>query len=142
MNRVVCLLLLCGMVFSQRALAVSDYDREVRALSNLYTQARRPRLEASVFARIDWVQRTALLNVVCAAEPRPRCLEAVTLGLTDNALVVRDHAFRLLLRFADVSDGRKTDAARAIVADDRNYRRGQGLWIVERAKTYLSAEAP
>ena len=136
----------CGPV---RALAVTqpeteavrpDYEESLRALSAGYAKGRQPALDARSFNRAGWQGRTAVLNVVCANDTRARCLEALALGLNDNALVVRDHAFRILLSFEDLASRQKEDAAQAIVADDRNYRRGQGLWIVERAHKYLKNE--
>lgn len=120
--------------------AEGDYKRAVEGLTRAYAKGTRPALGSVTFARLNWVERTALLNVVCAAEAPGRCLEALALGLTDNALVVRDHAFRILLALPVASGARREAAARAILEDDRNYRKGQGLWIVDRARKFLEGE--
>jgi hypothetical protein len=114
------------------------YGAKISALTEVYAKGRRPVLSTQVFSGLDWVQRTALLNVVCAQETTERCHAVIDLGLSDNALVVRDHALRLLLARADTPSARKQTVARRIIEDDRNYRRGQGLWIVGRAKEVLA----
>ena len=118
------------------------YKDKVASLSRTYARGKRPVLSHAAFERLDWVERTALLNVVCAHESKARCDMALDLGLGDNALVVRDHALRLLLAAADADPKRQREAARRIVEDDRNYRRGQGLWIVDRARSALGGRAP
>lgn len=123
-----------------------NYEEKLKKLATLYANGRRPSLSHRFFSRLDWVERTALLNVVCAQEPGPRCDEALRLGLSDNALLVRDHALRLQLQMPrpgasqdDVGRSRR-QAVEQTLADDRNYRRGQGLWIVERARKFLELE--
>jgi hypothetical protein len=135
-----------ALSFPRTVLAVAPgdtlgtYQGALQDLARTYSQKRRPILRHEAFARRNWVDRTALLNVVCAHEAPERCGAALELGLGDEALVVRDHAFRLLVAGPDVPDEMKARAARRILEDDRNYRRGRGLWIVDRARNYLERQ--
>lgn len=116
------------------------YRRALESFARSYAKGTRPELAAAPFARLTWVERTALLNVACAIDGAERCLAALELGLTDNALVVRDHAFRMLVALPVASAARREAAAQEIVGDDRNYRKGQGLWIVDRARKLLDGQ--
>ena len=96
-------------------------------------------LPTDYFARFDWVGKTALINLVChsSAAREPLCQSAVTQGLGDDALVVRDHALRTVLADRKLSGSFKETVAQKIVDDDRNYRNGKAFWIVQNAQSYL-----
>jgi hypothetical protein len=122
------------------------YATKLKTLAKTYARGRRPVLTHATFSKLNWLERTALLNVVCVQEPQERCETALKLGLSDNSLLVRDHAFRLLLLDTGLQRASRQDnmrqrqlAAHKVLEDDRNYRRGQGLWIVERARKYLKS---
>jgi hypothetical protein len=94
-----------------------------------------------VFARFDWVGKTALINLACpigagdvASIP---CSSVLAIGIDDQALVVRDHAFRMILGHKSISADAKQQFARKVVSDPRNYRRGRALWIVPNAERFL-----
>jgi hypothetical protein len=91
------------------------------------------------FSSLDWVGKTALINLVChSAEAKNElCQAVVNLGLVDEALVVRDHSLRTVLANQTVSGSVKEHVAQKIVEDDRNYRKGKAFWIVQNAQSYL-----
>ena len=125
---------------------VDAYATKLKALARTYARGRRPVLTHASFSKLNWLERTALLNVVCVQEPQHRCEVALRLGLSDNSLLVRDHAFRLLLLDTGLSRAsrqsvlrQRSQAAHKVLEDDRKYRRGQETWIVERARKYLES---
>lgn len=95
--------------------------------------------DADSFNKLDWIGRTAVLNRSCQpSQEESACRNALQLGLGDSALLVRDHALRLALHGPVFSAEKKRELARQALADQRNYRQGFGLWIVERAKEQLA----
>lgn len=94
------------------------------------------------FSTMDWVEKTALINLACPVErERPAaasCRSILSSGVEDQALVVRDHAMKKMLAAPFYSTSFKQSVAKKILADPRNYRRGKPLWIVHGAKQYLA----
>ncbi len=103
--------------------------------------AKKGRIPRSFFKRLDWVGKTAVINVTCGQEGSKTCLSALKQGLRDNALVVRDHALRVVLKSESLKLGTKRKIAESVVNDDRNYRRGRAFWIVQNAQSFLDASA-
>lgn len=89
------------------------------------------------FGRFDWVGKTALINVLCQQQDSKRCQSALKQGLRDPALVVRDHALRVVLTAETISDDVKRKVAQSVVSDERNYRKGRAFWIVQNAQKFL-----
>jgi hypothetical protein len=113
-----------------------------KAFAYYVTLARRNelRLASSVpFFQKNWVEKSAYLNVLCVQSDPESCLEGLSWGLEDRALVVRDQAFRLLLALPFVEEQRRMDAALKITADERNFRRGLPLWIIDTAREFLAS---
>ncbi len=94
-------------------------------------------ITASLFRSFNWVGRTAAINYACSALKDDSCRAVLGLGVSDRALLVRDHALKVILNSEKFLQEEKADFARQAVADVRNYRTGQPLWIVERARKYL-----
>ena len=117
----------------------SEYAKTVAMLESAHRKGQLVGLDSKFFSSLNWVGRTATINYVCSSLPPERCHAAVALGLTDNALVVRDHALRMMISGRQFNPNEKKRAAEQIIADDRNYRRGRAFWIVDRAKSFLSA---
>lgn len=121
--------------------AQSEYTKTLAMLEQAHRKGKLVGLDSKFFSSLNWVGRTATLNYVCSSLPSERCHDAVALGLTDNALVVRDHALRMMITGRQFKSNEKKRAAEQIIADDRNYRRGRAFWIVDRAKSFLSASS-
>ena len=119
--------------------AQSEYAKTLAMLETAHRRGQLDGLDSKFFSSLNWIGRTATINYVCSALPPARCHTAVSLGLTDNALVVRDHALRTMITGRQFRPNEIKRAAEQIIADDRNYRRGRAFWIVDRAKSILSA---
>lgn len=97
----------------------------------------------SAFLRMDWVGKTAFINLACHP-PYAKvqvCQDILRTGLTDKALVVRDHSLRTLLGSEFFESAVKERVARSVLNDERNYRRGKELWIVRNARSFLLSES-
>ncbi|MEY4066746.1 MAG: hypothetical protein RIR26_2954 [Pseudomonadota bacterium] len=92
------------------------------------------------FQSLNWIGRTACVNYVCSVMAIEQCRRVLDTALRDEALVVRDHGLRILLSSRQFTTQEKRLAAERSVSDDRNYRKGRPFWIVDRARTFLSAE--
>jgi hypothetical protein len=101
-----------------------------------------PQVPAETYASLDWVEKTALINLVCPGHTpgvaKRSCLTLLQTSLNDDALVIRDHALRLALSGPHFSKPDKATIAQQVLTDPRNYRRGRPLWIVSAAKAYLA----
>lgn len=95
-------------------------------------------LDAREFRRMNWIGRTAIINYICSIQGAEPCRKFLGMGLKDDAMFVRDHALRVVLASPHYSVTEKQRASRDVLMDTRNYRHGNGLWIVERARGYLA----
>ena len=96
-----------------------------------------PEVGLGFFKGMNWVEKTAALNVFCQNPLLTACKSAVKIGINDAALVVRDHALRLVLASEAFSGSEKQEILEATLKDGRNYRKKAPLWIVNRAKLAL-----
>jgi hypothetical protein len=96
------------------------------------------RLDGAFYNGLNWVGKTALINYSCSTLNQKSCRAVLGLGVEDKAMVVRDHALRLILANASFSKVEKQRYAKRIVEDYRNYRGTVSLWIVERAQKFLN----
>lgn len=119
--------------------AQSEYAKTLTWLESNHRKGHDVGVDGKFFSSLNWVGRTAAINYFCSTFSAERCHTAVSLGLKDNALVVRDHALRVMISGKQFKPLEKKNAAEKIITDDRNYRRGRAFWIVDRAKTFLSA---
>lgn len=118
--------------------ARTEYTRALAMLESTSKRGKAIPLDSAFFSSLNWVGRTATINYVCGTESAERCRDAVLLGLIDNALVVRDHALRVMLSTRHFPSQERKSAAEQVISDDRNYRKGRPFWIVDRAKSYLA----
>jgi hypothetical protein len=114
---------------------VESYQRAMAQLEFLSSKGKLLTLER--FKRLNWVGRTAAMNYTCSAQRIEDCRKVISFGLTDKALVVRDHALRIVLASSTYLPVEKSQIARDVLEDPRNYRTGAPLWIVDRARKYL-----
>lgn len=117
------------------------YDKALEQFSKSGILAQ-PSVPAETYASLDWVEKTALINLVCPGQnpgaAKRSCLALLQTSLNDDALVIRDHALRLALSSPHFSTPDKATIAQQVLTDPRNYRRGRPLWIVGAAKAYLA----
>jgi hypothetical protein len=95
----------------------------------------------SYFQSLSWIGRTACMNYVCGLLSLDFCRQSLQLGLSDEALVVRDHALRITISGSHFSALEKRTASEKVIGDPRNYRKGRPFWIVDRAREYLVADS-
>lgn len=115
----------------------NDYKLALAYLERTMRGGKKP-LDLREFRRMNWIGRTAILNYVCSVRAADECQSFLHLGLADGALYVRDHALRMVLASVHFSIDEKNRISRDVVTDNRNYRRGGGLWIVDRARNFLA----
>ncbi|MEN9827314.1 MAG: hypothetical protein RI953_3059 [Pseudomonadota bacterium] len=119
----------------------SEYSKVLSRLEQLDASGQRTSLvESGFFQSLSWIGRTACINYVCGIHTIDYCRKVLSLGLADDALVVRDHALRITISTQHFSEEEKRQAAEKAVNDDRNYRKGRPFWIVDRARGFLVAE--
>jgi hypothetical protein len=114
---------------------VGTYQRAMAQMELLVSRGKP--VSERVFKRFNWTGRTAALNYVCSAQGLDDCRKVLALGLSDKALVVRDHALRIVLASDGYLKVEKAQIARDVLEDPRNYRSGAPLWIIDRARKYL-----
>jgi hypothetical protein len=131
------LILPAQLGIAQDTLEKLEYKRALATFMRTKRTAQESRFDAKSFQRLNWVGRTAAINFACGSNKEKACRQALFLGLTDNALVVRDHALRIMLAHSGFEQQEKSLASERVIKDDRNYRRGASLWIVERARQFL-----
>lgn len=120
----------------------AEYFTVLGQLEQLDASGRRATLVSKgFFQSLSWIGRTACLNYVCGILSLDQCRRVLELGLTDDALVVRDHALRVTLSSSQFTAEEKKVAAERAVQDSRNYRKGRPFWIVDRARGYLYADS-
>ncbi|MBM3382274.1 MAG: hypothetical protein FJY29_07520 [Betaproteobacteria bacterium] len=118
----------------------SEYYQVLGRLEQLDSLGQRASLVSpDFFQSLSWIGRTACVNYVCGILSMDQCRRVLESAIADDALVVRDHALRIVLSSAKFSDVEKRSAADRIIGDQRNYRKGRPFWIVGRAKEFLSA---
>lgn len=145
------LAVIAGIANSANALAVATLEptnkgNEETAASIHYKRAiakvekyvtRGPGITQGLFRSFNWVGRTAAINYACSATTKETCRRVLTMGTEDRALLVRDHALKVILHGEQYMKEEKIQHARMAIEDIRNYRTGQPLWIVTRAQKYL-----
>lgn len=133
-------------VFQPFASAYSEQSdpqlRYQQAVARILTSRlmRSHQISETQFRRFDWVGKTALINVLCQKEESSRCQSALKRGLRDPALVVRDHALRVVLQAEAIPYEVKRKVAHSVVNDERNYRKGRAFWIVQNAQKFLEID--
>jgi len=116
--------------------ATSLHYRKAIAKVEKYA-TRGPGITQGLFRSFNWVGRTAVINYACSAATGETCRRVLIMGVEDRALLVRDHALKVILHSDQYVQEEKVKYARMAVEDIRNYRTGQPLWIVTRARKYL-----
>jgi hypothetical protein len=143
------MILAVALTTARAALAVDDHQlspefRYHKAITQLERSGvlRAAVIPDDLLLGLDWVQKTALINLACQPSDQKdlhtRCLNLLKVSVEDQALVVRDHAWRKIAQNHLISREEKRQAAQRIVEDPRNYRRGRALWIVNGARQYLA----
>ncbi|MFZ9519881.1 MAG: hypothetical protein ACO3A4_05330 [Silvanigrellaceae bacterium] len=118
----------------------SEYSKILERMQQLTATGQRSALvEPGFFQSLNWIGRTACINYVCGTQTLDHCRKVLEMGLSDDALVVRDHALRIAISTQHFSEDEKRAAAQNAVTDNRNYRKGRPFWIVDRARGFLSA---
>ncbi|MEN9530258.1 MAG: hypothetical protein RI932_2131 [Pseudomonadota bacterium] len=118
----------------------SEYYQVLGRLEQLDSSGHRASLVSpEFFQSLSWIGRTACVNYVCGILSMDQCRRVLERALADDALVVRDHALRIVLSSNQFSDIEKRNAADRTINDQRNYRKGRPFWIVGRAKEFLGA---
>ncbi|NBO37490.1 hypothetical protein EBU99_02790 [bacterium] len=118
----------------------SEYYQVLGRLEQMDANGHRAALVSSEFFQsLSWIGRTACVNYVCGILSIDQCRRVLDRGLLDDALVVRDHALRVMLHSSQFTEQEKRSAAEKILGDQRNYRKGRPFWIVDRAKGFLIA---
>jgi hypothetical protein len=116
----------------------SEYYQVLGRLEQLDSSGHRASLVSpEFFQSLSWIGRTACINYVCGILSMDQCRRVLERALSDDALVVRDHALRIVLSSTQFSDSEKRTAAERIINDQRNYRKGRPFWIVGRAKEFV-----
>lgn len=122
--------------------STSEYFRIVGQLEQLHSSGQKETLVSRrYFQSLTWIGRTACINYVCGLLPLSYCRQALELGLSDDALVVRDHALRITISTSHFTETEKRTASEKVISDQRNYRKGRPFWIVDRAREFLVAGA-
>ena len=128
-------------MLSEKADTNSEYYQALGKIEKLDSDGHRASLVSSAFFQsLGWVGRTACVNYVCSVLSVEQCRVVLGYALSDEALVVRDHALRIFISSQRFSDFEKVSAAKRTISDPRNFRKGRPFWIVERAKGFLSAQ--
>ncbi len=115
--------------------AEASYKRAMARLELAFSRGNS--LSPSTYQSFGWSGRTAAINYVCSREQKSDCRKVIGMGLSDRALLVRDHALRVVLASAYYNADEKNKVAESVVRDIRNYRSREPLWIVERARKHL-----
>ena len=116
----------------------SEYFEALKRIEQIDSMGQRASLvSSSFFQSLTWIGRTACVNYVCGILAIEQCKSVLDHALADDALVVRDHALRILLSTSRFTESEKRFAADRVVGDERNYRKGRPFWIVDRARAYL-----
>jgi hypothetical protein len=117
----------------------SEYMQALEKLQTMDSDGLRASLVSPAFFQsLGWIGRTACVNYVCTVLALEQCRRVLDFALNDDALVVRDHALRILISSPRFTETEKTNAAERSVEDPRNFRKGRPFWIVERAKGFLN----
>jgi hypothetical protein len=102
-------------------------------------------LNESDFQKLGWQKKISILQIYCKSElysSQVSCKKAVSIGLIDKAMVVRDHALKLAIendkKIFTVSE--LNNIAQKIVADQKNHSNFKPLWIVDRAHRFLTSQ--
>jgi hypothetical protein len=143
-------IVVAGMAWSAIALGVTVSEpasQEPESAASLHYKkaiakvekyvTRGPGITQGLFRSFNWVGRTAAINYACSATTHEICRRVLMMGAEDRALLVRDHALKVILHSDQYVQEEKVKYARMAVEDIRNYRTGQPLWIVTRARKYL-----
>jgi hypothetical protein len=112
------------------------YKKAIAKVEKYVTRG--PGITQGLFRSLNWVGRTAAINYACSATNNETCRRVLILGTEDRALLVRDHALKVILHSDRYAQEEKVKYSRMAVEDIRNYRTGQPLWIVTRARKYLA----
>lgn len=120
----------------------SEYMQALEKLQKMDSDGLRASLVSPAFFQsLGWIGRTACVNYVCTVLALEQCRRVLDFALNDDALVVRDHALRIVISSPRFTDSEKTNAAERSVEDPRNFRKGRPFWIVERAKGFLNGRS-
>jgi hypothetical protein len=120
----------------------SQYYQTLGQFEQLHSAGQKEKLVSRPFFQsLSWIGRTACINYVCGMLPLGDCRQVLELGLSDEALVVRDHALRITISTSYFSALEKKTASERVIGDSRNYRKGRPFWIVDRAREYLVADS-
>jgi hypothetical protein len=120
----------------------SEYLQVFEQFEALQSSGQREKLVSrSYFQSLSWIGRTACINYVCGSMKTESCRQVLQTGLSDEALVVRDHALRITISSGYFNDQEKKSASEFVIGDSRNYRKGRPFWIVERAREFLVADS-
>lgn len=108
-----------------------------KSLAKMVGKSRRS-LSRSDFLKMQWPEKIAALNYYCSFKNSAPCRKIAFWALQDRSLLVRDHAFSLMENKPQHFQGKEVYSVAVEMRDDRkNYRQGEPLWIVQRAKDYL-----
>lgn len=119
----------------------SEYYQALGRIEQLDSTGQRASLVSpEFFQSLSWIGRTACVNYVCGILSLEQCRRVLERGMNDDALVVRDHALRIMLSSSQFTDNEKRYAADRSINDARNYRKGRPFWIVDRAKGYVNSD--
>jgi hypothetical protein len=113
------------------------HSKEKIIVTELISQENQPNLSRHA-PKLTWIGRIEYLDRYCLEKSSPFCKEALSQGLQDKALVVRDHALKKIVKRELLEHNEKKRLLGDVVKDQRNYRKGRALWIVDRAKVALS----
>ncbi|NBX15791.1 MAG: hypothetical protein EBR09_00345 [Proteobacteria bacterium] len=120
----------------------SEYLKVFEQFEALQSSGQREKLVSrSYFQSLSWIGRTACINYVCGVMKTDSCRQVLQTGLSDEALVVRDHALRITIASGYFNAQEKKSASEMVIGDSRNYRKGRPFWIVERAREFLVADS-
>lgn len=119
----------------------SEYYQALGRIEQLDSAGQRASLVSpEFFQSLSWIGRTACVNYVCGILSLEQCRRVLERGMNDDALVVRDHALRIMITSSQFTENEKRYAADRSINDARNYRKGRPFWIVDRAKGYVNSE--
>jgi len=113
----------------------SEYQKALIQIEK-WTQGGQKELNILEVKKMNWVGKVASMNYTCSVFPKESCKNILIESLKDDALLVRDHALRITLEQHFFNNEEKIKITQEIENDVRNYRRGIGLWIVDRAKKF------
>ncbi len=119
-------------------LPVDDVTTYQRSLAKIEASAGHSgAISPSLYKTFNWVGRTAAMNYACSVQSLEQCRRLLSIGVTDRALVVRDHALKLILASSKHTPEEKAQVAHDMLEDPRNYRFGAPMWIIDRARKFL-----